>query len=373
MQPISSSSLPQSALAITAVASLALCHATRADNILYGVPKVGYGPDGVTPFPMCVRACDQFLGGETPYPFIMAASGAAFRLAWNTTQWDGGNVDVMLTYDEPEKAFKMGFASIGRDYKILNRNEAVTRDDFFAFVKTQIDLGNPCVALGVIGPPEACIVAGYLDDGQALLGWNFFQNHEPVETDHNGYFITRKWWDNKETRAVMSFAEKHGNLPTFANIVSNAVEVLSPRTHGDYAKGLMAYDAWHKSMQDDAEFPADITPAALGDRMMCQDDAMSSLQDGRYNAAVFFKDAAKRHPQHAEACEAIAGHFEEVRGAMMKMAPLVGGWFGGGNRPKLLASPEGRVKLCALINEAKAADEKALEKMRRLLESINYL
>jgi len=364
-------STPAQCALFVAAASLALCPVANADKILYGVPKVSYGPAGVTPFPMCVRACDQFLGGETTYDFIMAASGAAFRLTWDTTDWNGGNVWDGHSFDEPGKIFKLGFASIGRSCETLGRDEKTTREEFFAFIKKQIDLGNPCVAFGIIGPPEACIVAGYKEDGQALYGWNFFQDFIPTETDHNGYFITRAWWDNKDTIAVMSFAEKDAKIPGFADIVRNAIEVLSPRQDRVYAKGLMAYDAWKKSMQDDSEFPADLETKGLEDRLMCQDDAMNCLQDGRHNAAVFFKHAATQHPQHADACNAIAGHFEEVRAATMKMAQACGGWFGRGDRPQRLADPETRRKICLLIDEAKAADEKALEKMKGLLEALN--
>jgi len=360
----------QCALAAAAAATLALAPEARADRILYGVPKVAYGPAGVTAFPMCVRACDQFLGGETTYDFVMAASGAAFRLTWDTTEWNGGNVWDGHSFDDPAKMFTLGFASIGRTHETFAR-EPATREEFFAFIKKQIDLGNPCVAFGVIGPPEACIIAGYKDDGMALLGWNFFQDFIPTETDHNGYFITRGWWDNKDTFAVLSFAEKDAKIPGFADIVRNAVEVLSPRRHGVYAKGLMAYDAWKKSMQDEAEFSADLKTKGLEDRLMCQDDAMNCLQDGRHNAALFFRNAAKENPQHAEACNAIATHFEEVRAATMKMAQACGGWFGRGERMKRVADPETRRQICALIDEAKAADEKAFEKMKELSGALN--
>ena len=29
------------------------------------------------------------------------------------------------------------------------------------------------IATGIIGPPEACIVTGYQDEGETLLVWNF--------------------------------------------------------------------------------------------------------------------------------------------------------------------------------------------------------
>ena len=57
----------------------------KQDNtILYGVPKVAYGQDGCTPFPMCVHSCGKYLGIPLDYTRAMAESGAAFRLAWNT-------------------------------------------------------------------------------------------------------------------------------------------------------------------------------------------------------------------------------------------------------------------------------------------------
>lgn len=46
--------------------------------------------------------------------------------------------------------------------------------EFIDFIKKQIDKGYPCIALGIIGPPEACILTGYKDNGNILLRWNFF-------------------------------------------------------------------------------------------------------------------------------------------------------------------------------------------------------
>ncbi|MCL1888854.1 MAG: RNA polymerase subunit sigma-24 [Kiritimatiellaeota bacterium] len=354
-----------------AAALALLCPAARADKILHGVPKVAFGPDGATPFPLCARACDEFLGGETPYLFVMAGSGSAFRLTWDTTCWNRGNVWDWRSYDDdPDRVYRLGFASIGRAVKILRRGEATTRDEFFDFAKAQVDLGNPCVALGVLGPPEACIVAGYYDEGQAFVGWNLFQEWVQVETDHNGYYITRGWWDTKDTQAIMSFAEKGVEPPSFLEIVSNAVEVLSPREDGDFAKGLMAYDAWEKAVLDDAEFPAGASFDAMFDRQMSHDDAMHCLMDGRLNAAAFFKDAATRQPRHAALCEAIAKDFEAVRVPVMKMAEHLGGWAGAGVRHTLLADPDVRRKVAALIAEAKESDEKAFEKMKDLLTAL---
>ena len=51
------------------------------------------------------------------------------------------------------------------------------KSEFISFIKAKIDSGFPCIALGIIGPPEACIITGYRNNGDVLLGWNFFQDN----------------------------------------------------------------------------------------------------------------------------------------------------------------------------------------------------
>lgn len=74
--------------------------------VLYGVPKVQYSFGECTPFPSVLKACLSYMGQEIAYHYVMAASGAAFRLRWNTSFWDGGNVDIMNIYENPYEAFE---------------------------------------------------------------------------------------------------------------------------------------------------------------------------------------------------------------------------------------------------------------------------
>lgn len=143
--------------------------------ILYGVPKVAYGQDGCTPFPMCVHSCGKYLGIPLDYTRAMAESGAAFRLAWNTACWDGGNVDAVFTFDDPAMVFRCGMRAMERELKFLGRTPETKKEDFTDFIRREIDAGNPVIALGVIGPPEACVITGYREGGNVLMGWNVFQ------------------------------------------------------------------------------------------------------------------------------------------------------------------------------------------------------
>lgn len=137
--------------------------------ILYGVPKAAYGQDGCTPFPMCIRSCAEYLGLGADYTRAMAESGAAFRLAWNTACWDGGNVDAVLAFDDPTKVFRLGIRAMERGFRFLGRTPETKKEEFMDVIRREIDEGSPVIALSVIGPPEACIVTGYREGGSPRI------------------------------------------------------------------------------------------------------------------------------------------------------------------------------------------------------------
>ena len=99
------------------------------------------------------------------------------------------------------------------------------------------------IATGIIGPPEACIVTGYQDEGETLLGWNFFQDSVmygglPARTDESGYFISHDWWENTDTQALIGVGEKTGPRRGITDILSGAAEVMTGRHKDQFAKGL---------------------------------------------------------------------------------------------------------------------------------------
>ncbi len=151
-------------------------------TILYGVPKVEWGTyGGSTPYPICLKACTDYLGEDLDYASVVVACAGAFRFTWNERVWDMSNVDIYHTFTEggEETVYSYAAKALGREFSMLGRTENTTKEEFIRFIKQHIDEGYPCIAQGIIGPPEACIITGYRDNGNTLLGWNFFQ-HDPA-------------------------------------------------------------------------------------------------------------------------------------------------------------------------------------------------
>lgn len=361
---------------------------TKGSTILYGVPKVGYGVYGCTPFPICLKATANYLGEDVDYDYAMVSSGTAFRLVWDETCWNGGNVDVLHTFGDPIMVYKNGIEALGCEFKLLGRENRLTRSDpakfssieskatkhdFISFIKEQIDKGYPCIGLGFIGPPEACLITGYRDDGQTLLGWNFFQDSPEfasgVKLDESGYFITNSWWENEDTIAVMSIGEKIFEPMPLKKLVQNAITVLSGRKHGDYAKGIMAYDAWKRAITDESQFPKEPIMPILVERLMCQGDAMDCLADGRDNARKFFEKLADQNPGQPLFGE-IASKFQTVAQNAYSMYDTLGGWQRDEKQLQALAKTENRLKLSGLIDKCMAADSEALQLLHKLEQAL---
>ena len=343
-------------------------------KILYGVSKVAYGLGGCTPFPLCLKACSEYLGRPISYAKAMAESGAAFRLAWNTAEWDGGNVDVSLTFDNSDKVYACGLRSMGCCFKTVGRTAETSKEEFMDFICREIDEGNPVIALGIIGPPEAGIVAGYRDGGQTLVGWNVFQdypeNGSAVHYEENGYYATDAWWENPDTQGL--FATGGADAEPFEplEVLKNAIEALEGRMCGSYAKGICAYGAWKEALLKEANFPKDAVMPILVERMMCHGDAMDCLSDGRHNAALYLREMAVQCLEWADLLEAAAKEFDGVVTLVWDMAHLLGGWERGEAQMRKLAQPDIRKKLAGLIDQMQAHDEKALECLREATQRL---
>jgi hypothetical protein len=107
----------------------------------------------------------QYLGEPVEKDFLMGVSGGAFKMYW-IPPWSPANCDLLDIGEEP---VRRTFAALGYDYtylgNYLRNNPAYTKEFYRQHIVTSIDAGRPVIAMGIVGPPECGIVAGYDKDG----------------------------------------------------------------------------------------------------------------------------------------------------------------------------------------------------------------
>ena len=347
-------------------------------TILYGVPKVEWGTyGGSTPYPICLKSCADYLGEDLDYATLLVSCGGAFRFTWNSEEWDLSNVDIYHTFTEgaEETIYSYAAKALGREFSMLDRTESTTKEDFINFIKQHIDEGYPCIAQGIIGPPEACIITGYRNNGYTLLGWNFFQNDPAfggeVQFDDCGYFICDNWWENTDTQSVMCLGPVIGAAHSTKEIIKNAVTIMTPREDGSYQKGSAGFSAWAKMLCDDTAFPT-TNDAILFERMLCQDDATTCLIDGRGCAAQYFKRLSEA-PAKGTSVETLAKYkslselFSKTKALAEQTWSLLGGWDNMEQRPAKLTERATREKACEFIKQIEALEKQSFNILQEVV------
>lgn len=345
--------------------------------VLYGVPKVYYNRNfECTPFPMCLQAVLEYMGQQVPYAYLMAASGAAFRLRWSTAGWDLGQVDIRNTYANPRLAFAKAFEAAGRSFTMLER-EAADEAAMTRLVCAELNAGRPVIALGVIGPPEACIITGYRENGKTLLGWNLFQENmefaQGLETEPSGYFVKKGWWEN--TKCVMAVGGQHCPQTQLADILKNALALmrettLTTREGTVYHTGQAGYTAWAAALRSDPGFAPGALLPALAERLMCQGDAEVMVGEGRSFAAGWMEWVAAQLPAAAAECMACAKALKAVGGCVHKMGLLRGNTMQNAENVQKFAEKEVREKTAQLVLAAAAHEAEAAGWMEKIIEII---
>lgn len=361
--------------------------APRGRGTLYGVvPKVSYFSQEkeLTPFPSCLRACLTYLGQDVSYARLLAASGAAFRLLWNPEHWDGGNVDIMAMHTDPTVPLRRTCQAAGWDFRLLFKAEAHglsqldsdrvstgRRDDFIALIRTEIDAGRPLIGFGIIGPPEACIIAGYQEEGEVLVGWNFFQEMPEyasgIETEPCGYFRRRGWYEHPDTIGLMALpglAPAPHPRKLLTDTLTFALEAMENPQVAHRASGFAAYEAWARALLQEDQFPAGAPLPMLLERLMCQVDAMTMVGEGRDYAAQLLVAQAQEFPEVASDLIAAAECLRRERELVEQMAVHLGSFAMDEKAARRLAQPDVRRRLAALIRDCATADQQAAAHLR---------
>lgn len=359
--------------------------------VLEGVPRVHFFeggeecPEDIT-YPSCLRAWLQYVGDGygcklapaeaaewrpwCAYAYFVGLTGLGFWLGWDVAGDTGATGNALRMAADAAEPFRRPLEAIGYEHEIVLKESGATEADFRARILTSVEAGCPVIGLGVVGPPEACLVSGYDEGGDVLTGWSFFQSGphaEPgLEFEPSGYFRKRNWFADTLGLIVIG---KQGEKPPARETYRSALEwglhaMRGPEVRG-HASGLAAYRAWMGMLEDKANF-ADVNEATLRQRYEQHDFAVGIIAEARWYGCVFLWQVASQVPEWAQDLNAAAGCFEAQHDVMW------GVWEYArhgepSEHPKRLADPWIRERIHALVRVAYREDEEAARYIARAL------
>lgn len=324
-------------------------------KIIQGIPKIGWYQGGSDcpediPFPAVMRTVLRFLGEDWGVKTISshgsswnldlgmtkfaAIGGCSFRWLWQILE--SNCTDAEYAEVEPELPYARVLAAAGFDYRMLLKDSfaagwqgerLLSPDAARELVTRSIDAGKPVIALGLVGPPEPCIITGYDEEGAVVTGWSYFQEERDrnpdLDFEPSGYFRKRDWYAC--IFGLVLIGERVQKLPP-AKICKDtltwAVELMHTPRVGRFPTGFEGYASWAAALARDEDFPsADRERLAMG--MTVLEPAIWDLAERRWYGAMYLEQMAEEFPGlRAQFMEA-AGHFQAIHDLMWSINGLL--------------------------------------------------
>ncbi len=259
-------------------------------HIIENVPRIAQfiGKESyLTPFIGSLYAALHGMGTPRYYAELLALSGAGNRLTWRPNEWFGGNCDILACEEPPFAPHLRVLKAIGLTAKIRLFKEIVglkgpydTMDHAREEITASIEKGIPVIAMGIIGPPECCVVHGFEQCGNTLIGWNYFQDSEGFSSEQP--FKKENWQKDLFGYLLLEKADtapgqRESALTAFRAIVSHArqYEVRGARV------GFAAWEEMLRQLEHDdfSKLKGLLLPQA-GE--MWSDDVWSTTAQGRF-------------------------------------------------------------------------------------------
>jgi len=373
--------------------------------VLEGVPRIHFFeggkrcPEDII-LPSVIRAVLEYLGekdygckhclAQNPdckvlctYAFLVGVSGAASFLSWKEG-WHGDNTALFYMSADAAAPERHIFEAIGYEHEWVIKQEG--RDNEAVFrqrIAESIQRGMPVLGYGIVGPPEASIVAGYDEGGDVLIGWSFFQNFpefkagvefEPAAVLQPPYFRKRDWFKSTECLLIIG---KKVDKPSLEETCRTALQWMlkvsrtpmvrpepeAPEWYRQRHNGLAAYDAWAAHLLRDEEWPAD-DEAILRAHHRIHDDAVGTVAEARWYGSLFlaqlvegFAGGPGKHGKMAEILHAAACYAAE-HDLMWEVWELAGG-IGNAEAYRKMADPAVRRAMVKIIRQARDQDAQA--------------
>ena len=338
------------------------------------------------PLPSVMRALMDFLGEDYGAETIdahgtqwhrdvalihyMGVSGDAFRFFWIGKLPPGGIKPEQFDED-PLEPSRRCFEASGFDHEIILQREFAARaanthgtaEDEAALrarmIESLRDRRRPVVATGVTAPLDTCLVAGYDQGGDVLIGWRTEPGGPGILFERDKQFHQGGWYAGLMWAVFLG--DQHERPPvadTQRKALEWGLELMDAKSSRPWKTGFDAYTAWAEALLVDEDFPAD-DPDALRERVAYIDPWIWDLAERRAYGGTFLGQVAAQQPAAAEALLAAGECFQAEHDMMWQINGLL--------RPddreetllRTLADPEVRRRIAGIVLAAQQQDLEA--------------
>lgn len=254
---------------------------------------------------------------HTTYDEVMGVSGACYRLAFCSPNWDYSSVDGLVAYDYATP----GFAAYGYMPEQHGHIEKADRTAHRKRITNEIRSGMPVLGINLRVAPEWGVICGYSRKGEDLFcrtkydRWTiennpvFMEGAPPFDpsTIGNPY----QYLDVDNWPFLLCYFSEKCKVPTPKESLIKSLEIFIASVEKEqergYFMGFKAYEVWACDLRDDL-FYESCDDAQLARRFSVNQFCVLALLDARTSAFVYLEN--KEPLFHSEVLSEIGKFFK---------------------------------------------------------------
>ncbi len=265
---------------------------------LANVPKMPFFGDGQEcSWASALTAALQYMGEKTDYDEVMGVSGACYRLAFCSPQWDYSSVDALVCFDYNTP----GYTAFGYTPEMFCRTEKSERSAQRQRMLRELRNHMPILGINLRVAAEWGVICGYDKDGEVLYcrtkydkptienDPKFMKNRPEFDKSTLGeydYLPVDNWpflftyFTNK--RKAPSARE---NLINSLKIFIDCSDITKDK---GYFQGFQAYEVWAKDLCSNS-FYSFSSNEKIARRFSVNQFCALSLKDARRSAYLYLQ------------------------------------------------------------------------------------
>lgn len=333
-----------------------------------GVRKMRWETGEMCEFASALVSAVESMGGRVPYDYVMGTCGAAFRFTLNPGKWDFTNYRIANVCADPSEPVRRAFQGIGYGCTIWERG---TKQADAARIRDSIERGVPVLAFRVVGPSDVCIITGYDEGADVLLGWSTFQD---IRDDHNiphdvtGYFRKPGWHENIPGYILIGAKMQRASArEIYLDALKWAIHLMRTPQMANKCTGLAGLRAWAEEMKEEKHFPAG-DGQTMGQRYVSTSINITMLRD-HCCAAPFLAKASEDVPEFRPEISRAVECYSEVERIRSKMDLVISDNFSPAAF-KAIEEPAERSAFAGLVLQIADKEEEAVLELERLLNRV---
>lgn len=196
------------------------------------------------------------LGESINYDYVVCVSASAFRASITSAILNPGDYHVSRNPEIINHTFKM----LGYDTTLFDRSDFETDKKR---IMDSIDKGLPVLTIeGVVNCADCCVIGGYDDGGNVLLGYNPFMDQKDDHDephDNSGYFRKTNWHNGFFEEAGGKYIIINHKIPKlskreiYLETLALACKIINGTQKDDQLNGYSAHTRYAEMLVEEHE------------------------------------------------------------------------------------------------------------------------